>query len=194
MNKFIALDIGNVCINVNPQPAFKVLNIENDIEAQNKILKLSSLLETAKISEQECFNEFRKIVNYDYADDEIIKIWNSVLIEENELIVPVLKDFVKKGWKLIYFSDTSNVHINWIYENYSLNHLISGGIYSFDVGKIKPHYKMFETFEKKYAKPILYLDDKLENINGGMKYKWNSFLYDYNEHKKNANYADLFTK
>ncbi len=192
MDKFIALDIGNVCIKVDPTPAFKTLEIENNLQVQNDIFAVSELLETGKITTEKCFESFRKIVNKNYSTNEIMDIWNSVLLVENNKINDLLKSFVDNGYRLIFFSDTSEIHINYVYRTYSLANLVSGGIYSYEVGALKPSEKMYQQFEETYGKPSLYLDDKPCNIEGGQKYGWNSVLYDYN--LPIANYADLLSK
>ena len=86
----------------------------------------------------------------------------------------MVNDIVNAGFRAIFFSDTSELHLMHIYRNLPFAHLVSGGIYSFKVGSKKPEDKMYESFQEEYGRPYLYTDDKEENVAAGIKHGWNS--------------------
>jgi len=175
--KTIALDIGNVCLKIYPERCFETLKIPISTEIPFNLMESITKMEEGIIGEQKWLQTFHHVTENKFSDNELRKAYTNILGEEIDGISNFIKNAISKNIRIIFFSDTSPIHINHIYRNLSFAHLISGGIFSFDVGVRKPNNKMYEIYEQKYGKPILYLDDKLENINAGKKAGWNSILF-----------------
>lgn len=105
----------------------------------------------------------------------------SVLGEEIEGIGGFVKALVKMGVKPVFFSDISRLHLSCFRGSVSFSHLVSDGIYSFEVGHLKPHVSMYEAMEQGFCAggcPVLYVDDKPENIAMAESRGWNAFLFE----------------
>jgi len=114
----------------------------------------------------------------DLVSDEVIRYgWNLIIGQDIPGIAKWIRAMIADGYRFVYFSDTSQLHLLEVCRNFSAAHLIYGGVFSFDVKAKKPEAAMYEAFEAQYGKPDLYLDDKPENIAGGEKFGWNSQLF-----------------
>jgi putative hydrolase of the HAD superfamily len=110
--------------------------------------------------------------------DEVIRYgWNLMIGQDIPGIAKWIREMIADGYRFVYFSDTSQLHLLEVCRNFSVAHLIHGGIFSFDVRAKKPEAAMYEAFEAQYGKPDLYLDDRPANIAGGEKFGWNSQLF-----------------
>ena len=110
--------------------------------------------------------------------DEVIRYgWNMIIGQDILGIAKWIREMIADGYRFVYFSDTSQLHLLEVCRNFSAAHLIYGGIFSFDVKAKKPEAAMYEAFEAQYGKPDLYLDDRADNIAGGKKFGWNSQLF-----------------
>ena len=173
----IALDIGNVCINICPERCFAALGIDSTEKIPANLMQGIADMEEGRISEAEWLEIFKEATNFRFSENELRKAYIDILGEEIEGISDFIKYAISEKIRLIFFSDTSPIHINHIYRNLSFANLISGGVFSFDTGARKPDTAMYEEYESKYGKPLLYLDDKQENIDAGKKTGWNSLLF-----------------
>lgn len=173
---FIALDIGNVCIKIHERRAFDMLgDVGQDII--EKLAYSASLLETGRISEAEWLSSFRAITKTQIEDAKIIKAYNSILGEPIDGACEFVKEMNCRGFKSVFFSDTSKIHITYFLKHYDIAALVHNAVYSFEVGERKPHEKMFSTFETRFGKPVLYLDDKPSNIEAAKERGWNAILF-----------------
>ncbi len=178
MNKqTIALDIGNVCIRLTPERCAEALQYPRSVGIPEKLLGSIDKMERSQISEKEWMKDFHHITKNKFTDNELREAYNQVLGEEIDGIKEFLQDKAANGYRIIFFSDTSEIHLNSVFRNLSFANIITGGVYSFDMGAKKPEPEMYETFEKLYGKPDLYLDDNPENIETGKKRGWNSYVF-----------------
>lgn len=175
--KVIALDIGNVCIKIRPEKCAEALGYHPSVGIPEALLKSVDDMERDLISEQQWMKDFHKVTSHKFTDDQLRHAYNQILGEETEGIKEFLRHKTTEGYRIIFFSDTSEVHLTSVFRNLSFANLITGGVYSFSMGAKKPEPGMYETFEKIYGKPDLYLDDKPENIAAGKARGWNSYVF-----------------
>lgn len=177
MNKVIALDIGNVCLEIRHERTLNYLGRSSIEEVPENFMIKIDLLERGLISNTGWLAEFQKITENKFTDDELIHAWNLSIGEPLEGMEALITEITEAGYKFVFFSDTSELHITRVYDSLPFAHLVSGRIFSYEVGAKKPENKMYEAFEKLYGKPCFYLDDKPENIEAGKKHGWKSHLF-----------------
>lgn len=173
----IALDIGNVCISIHPERCFSSLGIAADTEVPEEFLQAVYKMETGKITEDEWLGIFAEVTSFVYSKNQLRKAYVDILGDEFKSTENFVRLAVDAGYRIIFFSDTSPIHIHHIYRNLSYANLITGGVYSFNTGKLKPHPEMYEQYEKLYGTPAIYIDDKLENIDAAEKRGWKVILF-----------------
>jgi FMN phosphatase YigB (HAD superfamily) len=178
MNKFIALDIGGVCIKLRHGQCLEYLGFSDDLsQVPGELLAAIDRLERGTIPESEWLEVFQKNTGNRFSDEQLCYAWNLIIGEDMDGMPELIREITELGYSFIFFSDTSRLHIMDAYRKISFVHLISGHIYSYDVGAKKPEQGMYEAFEKTYGKPCFYLDDKPENIAGGERHGWTSHLF-----------------
>ena len=173
----IALDIGNVCISIHPERCFSSLGMASDTEVPETFLQAVYNMETGKITEDEWLDIFTETTTSGYSKNQLRKAYIDILGDELNGTADFIRIATTAGYRIIFFSDTSPIHIHDIYRNLSYANLITGGVYSFDTGKLKPHRAMYDQFEKLHGIPSIYIDDKPENIEAARKRGWKAVLY-----------------
>lgn len=178
MNKVIALDLGNVCIQLHHDRYFKELGTTPENLPQ-AFLQSCKELERGRISESEwlkhCRHNLPQVGNL--TDDEIWEKFNIPIGTDMPGMAELARELVNNGFRLVLFSNTSQVHALEATRNMSFSPLISGAVYSFECGHMKPSAMIYEVFEEKYGIPAAYLDDRGENIDAAEKRGWNSHLF-----------------
>ena len=134
-------------------------------------------LEKGKISTEDWLVIFRKVTGGRFTDPELAKAWNMILGDEIPGMYDFLDEITRQGWRVIFFSDTSDIHINHVYRHLPLSVFVSGGIFSFKTGFKKPESGIYEAFENTYGKPCFYTDDRADNIEAGLKRGWRSHRF-----------------
>ena len=69
-------------------------------------------------------------------------------------------------------------HLDQVFKYCAFAHLVSGGIYSFEVGAFKlDGYAMFEAFERRYGRPLVFFDDRIEIVEHAREFGWNTIQF-----------------
>lgn len=177
MNKIIALDIGGVCINLRFELCREYLGGSGAEEVPTQFLAATDQYERGLIAEQEWLDVFRSITEGRFSDDELRHAWNLIIGDAISGMPELVNEIVNAGFRAVFFSDTSELHLLHIYRKLPFAHLMSGGIFSFKAGAKKPEDKMYDLFEQTYGRPYIYTDDKAENVEAGIKHGWNSHKF-----------------
>lgn len=173
----MALDLGRVCINISPETCPKALGIDSS----NSMKEYDGLYlahELGSINSYDFIGELKKLSPKRLSIEELSSGFCSIICEEIYGISEIVCGLASKGYRVCLFSDTSELHLYESLSKLSFAHLITGGVYSFEIGYLKPDVKMFMEFERRYGKPILYIDDKEINCVGGENHGWVAHCFD----------------
>jgi len=88
-----------------------------------------------------------------------------------------VRDFSFRGVRFIYFSNTSKMHMDTFFSSNDFSHLVTGCVFSYSAGSMKPEPEIYESFEKLYGVPDMYFDDRQENIDAAVRRNWNGVLF-----------------
>ena len=172
MIKTIFFDIGGVLIDIHPNRTFEYISKSTGVKIQ--ILKESfpetihNQYEKGQISNNEWFFKYKKSFPglLDLTEKDFWKAWNLLLGKEKNTtdLVKLLKPY----YSIWLLSNTNPKHIQDEIENkYEFPSLIDGAVYSFEVGKRKPSYDIYQiAIEMAGVKlhEALFIDDLPENI------------------------------
>jgi FMN phosphatase YigB (HAD superfamily) len=185
--KLLALDIGGVCLRLTPERVFQSMNLNPDNlpEGYNKAYHDYSV---GKIGSWQFGKDLQAIVEQPMTVAQIHDAWMKFLDTEDFKTTRLLEALWERNWHIVFFSDTQPWHIEGLRDILSYSKRIPDAIYSCDIGAEKPSDAMFEAFEARYGKPDLYLDDRLCNIEGGLRHGWNAVLF------KETTAEELLTK
>ncbi len=168
----VALDIGGVCVELHPERCFGPLGFHSIEEVPIAVLSAVDRMEIGKMDEMEFAEIFRKTVNSDRPAEELAALWCATLGEPMPGMAALVRDMKKAGFKPVFFSDTSCLHMRYFRERFPLSEFVPDGIYSFVTGAKKPSPAMFAAFEADYGKPVLYIDDRDMCLAGAEAFQW----------------------
>jgi len=177
MDNVIALDIGRVCVHLRFDLCKEALGFSSDVEAPTFFMGASQKFEHGLCSVEHWLKVFHRVTANKFCDEQLIHAWNLIIGEEIDGMAELVRDITQLGYRFVFFSDTNEPHIMHVYRNMSFAHLVTGQIYSYEVGAQKPSDQMYDAFERTYGKPCFYVDDKPCNIDGAVKHGWRSQLF-----------------
>lgn len=176
--KIVALDIGGVCISLHPGRILRALGLSPLLKPPARFLEACTLLETGRMSNEEWFRIFSEYTGGRFRMEELAEIWNSMIGPD----IPGMADAVRSllargGYRFVFFSNTSAMHLMQVLRMCSFCHLVTGGVFSYEAGAMKPDPGMYEAFEKAYGVPCLYFDDREENVEAARRRGWSARVF-----------------
>ncbi|MFA6716358.1 MAG: HAD family hydrolase [Victivallales bacterium] len=174
MPDVIALDIGGVCLKLHPEKTFAALGLTETTPLPVEFTALTDMLERGMITGNEWLIVFRHLTGNKFSGKELRSAWGMIIGEAIEGMPELARELVEAGYKLVFFSDTSEIHMQEVYRKLPFANLVTGCILSYEVGHKKPDRKMYAAFEKEYGKPVFYVDDHSANVESGERCGWNS--------------------
>ncbi|MFA6567598.1 MAG: hypothetical protein WCS96_05250 [Victivallales bacterium] len=175
--RYFALDIGNVCLKIHAGRCLDALGYSTDTVVPVEFHEACDKLEKGGISTEGWLGVFKKVTGGRFTDAELACAWNRILGDEIPGMYDFLDEITKLGCRAIFFSDTSEIHINHVYRHLPLAVFVSGGIFSYRTGFKKPESGIYEAFENTYGKPCFYTDDRTENVEAGLQRGWRSHRF-----------------
>lgn len=168
--KIIALDIGGVCCSIHPERLIARLNRA----PTSDFLEKCRQVESSQITEDEFLDLFDVYTGRRFSRSGLIDLWNLCLGPSIPGMADAVRSVLKRGYSFAYLSDTSTVHIREFFRSNDFCHLSLGGVFSFEVGAMKPDERMYREFERCFGVPAVYFDDRLANVEGARKLGWNA--------------------
>lgn len=176
--KTIALDIGGVCLKIEPQHFLQRLGLANfDEIPQGLQYAMLQSVERGKMSFPALAEQFRVQMRLQVSDEALEAAFRSVIGETISEMDAVVAGLVEAGYKIVFFSDTSSIHLDEVRLKFAAARLVPDGIYSFEVGAKKPEAPMFAAFEENYGAPDYYFDDRAELIAGATAHGWTAHRF-----------------
>ena len=166
MRKLLALDIGEVCIQLNP-----VAHTEELAGDLSVLLAALEDMECGRIGEDEFFARASKKLNREHHE---LRDWFGGIIGAEMPGMAKVIERILPEWDFVFISDISSPHLALCRTKISFFHHAVGAVYSFDAGCRKPSAGMYEYFEKNYGVPDLYVDDRPQNIAAAVERGWRS--------------------
>ncbi len=173
----VALDIGGVCLSIHPERCFGVLGYHAIEDVPVAVLGAVDRMERGNLTEKEFAEIFRKVTGSTRSGEELQTLWCATLGEPVPGMAALVRDMIKAGFKPVFFSDTSALHLRYIRENFPVAEFVPDGIYSFVTGAKKPEPAMYAAFEADYGKPVLYVDDRELCIKGAGPFGWKALQF-----------------
>jgi FMN phosphatase YigB (HAD superfamily) len=175
--KVVALDIGGVCVQLRHGLCFSKFGYSSIDQIPEEFIAACDMLEKGELSDADWLNIFQEATGGKYSNDDLREIWNIIIGPDVEGMAEIAGALVAAGYKLVFFSDTSDIHALDVYRKLSFANLVTGAIFSFEVGTKKPGNAMYKAFEDKYGTPVFYVDDREENIEAARQRGWNAHCF-----------------
>ena len=175
--KYAAIDIGNVCIAIDKNAPFKGMGFTPTADFSGKLTEFVRRLEFGEITEDEFFSSLGEQPEcQNLTKSDVMRLYDSILLTPVAGMRELLTLLPDMGVTPVFFSDISTFHLEGSRQRFPEMRRFEG-IYSFNFGAYKPSEILFEAFEKKYGKPVIYTDDRMELITAAREYGWNAHCF-----------------
>jgi epoxide hydrolase-like predicted phosphatase len=162
-------DIGNVLLPFDYMKAANRLVEKNrlpHLPDREKIVKAKEQYELGRIDRAEFLNRVRPEFQDAGEESEFVRIWQEIF-EPNEALYALVEVLAAKGIPLYLLSNISDIHHEYIVEEYPIFSRFQDGIFSYKAGLLKPDPEIFQVAIKHLKVDparTLYLDDMPENV------------------------------
>ena len=185
MNPVIVFDLGKVLVDFD----YSIAACKVAARSTKSLQDLASFLsgspvlvqyESGEINRQQFFEQIRDAVDFQGDLAEFGGYFADIFTEIPQMVA-LNAELRRRGFKTYIFSNTNDLAIEHVDRNFPFFKNFDGYIYSCDVGAMKPHAKIYAAMEKlcgRSGADIIYLDDRLENIQAGAARGWRAILHE----------------
>jgi glucose-1-phosphatase len=189
----IVFDLGKVLVDFDWSIAAKKIAARSAAppEQFHEFLAASPLLwqyECGQLSRQNFFEAIQSAIGF----QETVAEFNGYFAEIFSLIEPMIAlhaELRRREFKTYIFSNTNDLAIEYIRRNFPFFKNFNGYILSYEVGAMKPQPEIYEAMEKMSGQrgaDLIYIDDRLENVEGGNARGWRTILHESPEKTRTA--------
>jgi FMN phosphatase YigB (HAD superfamily) len=177
--KCVVFDLGKVLVDFDYGIAARALAARSrvPVEEVRHVIDQSSLLvtyEMGKLATKLFYNQVCEATGFCGDIDEFGRLFGDIFTPINEMIALHAK--LRQGGVSTYiFSNTNELAVAHIRKTFVFFSNFDGYIYSFEEGAMKPSPTIYEAVERKTGRQrdaILYIDDRLENVEAGRQRGW----------------------
>src|SRR5262245_17577856 len=170
----VVFDLGKVLVDFDYSVAARRIAERGAVapDAVQKFLDHSPLLfryETGHINRQQFFDEVRRFSGFKGSIDEFAEFFADIFTEIPPMIG--LHRRLRDARVPVYiFSNTNDLAIGHIRRNFPFFAKFDDFVLSYEHGAMKPDAKLYEVVERitgRHGEQLLYLDDRLENVEAG---------------------------
>lgn len=179
-------DIGNVLL------PFDYMRSANRLIAENsppvppdraRIIETKARLETGQIGRSEFLAIVRPEFNHTGPESDFLAIWEDIF-EPNQPINQIVEALADQ-MPLYLLSNISDIHREFIHRTYPIFQKFRDGVYSYEVGMMKPDPKIFHLAAERFGvvpSQTLYVDDMPENVQAAKEAGFRVVHYDHKNH------------
>jgi putative hydrolase of the HAD superfamily len=181
----VVFDLGKVLVDFDYSIAGRRIARRGKMPAAEvqRYLDHSPLLvryETGEINRQEFFEIVRQHTGFDGSLAEFGSFFGQIFTPVEPMIA-LHATLRQHGYPTYIFSNTNDLAVDEVTASFPFFRNFTGYILSYQVGAMKPDAKIYEALEalaNKRDVEIVYLDDRAENIAGGIKRGWQTILHE----------------
>jgi FMN phosphatase YigB (HAD superfamily) len=183
--KAVIFDLGKVLLDFDYRIAGQKLAARSNKAAQeftDLLLHPHILLqyETGLMSEEEFFQAVCKVTGYGGNFSEFSSSFGDIFTPIEPMIA-LQAELRQKGYPTYIFSNTNQLAVDHVRKVYPFFANFNGYVFSFEHRCMKPNPGLYEAVEKSSGRSgpeLLYLDDRLENIEAGSARAWQTILHE----------------
>jgi putative hydrolase of the HAD superfamily len=183
MIKTLLFDFGDVFLNLDKQATLKELQNLGLNEFSSEMIQHNKNYEVGKISSEE-FVDFYLQQLPKVSSEEIIKGWNSILLDLPQHRLEFLQQLKREGnYELILLSNTNDLHISWVREQIETYEVFKNCFDAFylshEINFRKPNANIYEFVLQTHQlnpEEVLFIDDTKDNTDAAKSlgiHTWN---------------------
>ena len=187
MIKVVSFDIGGTIIKGNDDIQYSMDSLSHLTNKPRDEVKMAyrDIFQKRKGSFNDLVDLFCQRLNISVTN-EIIEFFHGNFNQDSYLdkgIIDIVIKLKKRGYKVILFSNTSNLYIDKL--GIDLKNLVDDIFYSYDIGYTKDEEESYKYIERKlgvFPSEILHIGDSLNNdYLYPVKNGWNALFYGYHD-------------
>ncbi|MEX1119814.1 MAG: HAD family phosphatase [Terrimicrobiaceae bacterium] len=181
-------DIGNVLLPFDYMKAANRLIEENQpVTPPDRavVVAAKEQLELGRIDRGEFLRRVRPLFNHTGHEGDFLAIWEDIFVPNTPM--HKLVEELSEHMPLYLLSNISDIHRESIHRDYPVFRYFQSGIYSYEVGLLKPDPAIFElTAQRLNVTPqaTLFIDDMAENIASAEAAGFCCVHYSHTDHEK----------
>jgi HAD superfamily hydrolase (TIGR01509 family) len=184
VNTVIVFDLGKVLVDFDYSIAARKVAARSTKSLLDLafLLSSSSLIiqyESGLVTRQEFFEQIRDAIGFQGDLAEFGGYFADIFTEIPQMIA-LHAELRRCGVPTYIFSNTNDLAIEHIERNFPFFKNFDGYIYSYEVGSMKPDAKIYAAMEKlcgHTGADIIYVDDRPENVQGGLARGWRAIKH-----------------
>ena len=144
--------------------------------------------ECGRVTRRQFFEAVRDAVAF-HGDVEEFGGYFADIFTEIPGTIALHEELRQRGFKTYIFSNTNDLAIEHVRQNFPFFKHFDGFIFSYEVGAMKPQkeiYAAMETMAGRSGPDLIYLDDRPENIEAGAVRGWRAILHESPEKTRKA--------
>lgn len=193
MSPTLVFDLGKVLLDFDYSIAAHRIaeKSRTDADEARFFIDQSPLLhryETGLLTTQEFFREICNLSGFSGTADEFAEFFSDIFAP----ILPMIElhaDLRQRRIPTYIFSNTNDLAVCHIRERFPFFNQFDGYILSYEHRSMKPDAKLYEIVERetrRSGQEIIYLDDRLENVEAGLRRGWQAVLHESPEKSRAA--------
>jgi HAD superfamily hydrolase (TIGR01509 family) len=177
--KAVVFDLGKVLVDFDWSIAARKLAARSTVSAAEllQVFDSSTLLvdyELGRFSSEQFFAETVRRVGFKGDFNEFAALFGDIFTEM-ESMTAMHAALRRRGVPTFIFSNTNDLAIRHIRAHYPFFANFDGFVLSYEHGAMKPHAALYEAVEAltgRRGADLLYIDDRLENVEAGQARGW----------------------
>jgi FMN phosphatase YigB (HAD superfamily) len=182
----LIFDIGNVLVPFDWQPFRNRLQAgcsNLTIDAEREFRQLIVRFDLGEMSGEMFSRLAIPMIGFQGDEREFTSIWNGIFGSNPRMERSILA--LKDRFPLFLLSNTSDLHLAYLTQNYAVLQHFADGVFSFRARCAKPDRKIFETAIHQFGlKPenTIYVDDLAPNVRSALDIGLKAIRYDLTDH------------
>ncbi len=179
-------DIGNVLLRFDFNLALQKLAHHCDPAAEailELIEPIKAAYEGGTLPRAEFQAEVRAILRYSGSDEEFVSAWEDIFTENAPMVA--LVDQLHGRFPLYLLSNTSDIHVEFIFRRYPVFRRFTDAVYSYHVRASKPDREIYEIALRQFGVTpgeTLFIDDLLPNVEAARQAGLRAHHYHHDRH------------
>jgi HAD superfamily hydrolase (TIGR01509 family) len=144
--------------------------------------------ESGLLTREQFFAEMQQITGFTSDIKEFVSAFADIFVPIPAMI-GLHEEVRQRGFQTYIFSNTNDIAIKHIRQEFPFFKHFDGYIFSYEIGSMKPHPKIYEAMEKlcgRSGADLIYIDDRPENIETGNERGWGTILHETPEKTRAA--------
>jgi HAD superfamily hydrolase (TIGR01509 family) len=175
-------DLGNVLVRFDPERARLPISARSrrmDYEPEYVDLKIR--YERGQLGSVEFARAAIDLLEFEGTPTEFLEYWDGIFLSN----LPMERLVAQLDVPLYLLSNTSMSHLTRIRRDFPILKRFMGGVYSFEVGLLKPDPKIFHLTLERFnlaGQRVVYIDDLAPNVAAAAACGLEAYQYDFRRH------------